>query len=57
MCPKMALKDEGSSITMSRTRAMTGPTETGNTVSTSELVCDPLKPTNTLSGLRRIPGL
>ena len=28
MCPKMALKDEDSSITVTRTRVMTGPTET-----------------------------
>ena len=32
-CPKMALKDEDSSITMSGTRAVTGPTETGSIIS------------------------
>ena len=51
MCPKMALKDEGSSITVSGTRAVTGPAEIGKTISLNELVCDPLKQTNTLPGL------
>ena len=57
MHPKMVLKDEGSSITLSGTKAVIGPTEIDNTISPNELVCDPLKPTNTLLGLRRLSGL
>ena len=57
MCPKMALKDDDSSITVSGTKAVTSPTETGRTIPPSELVCDPLKQTNTLPGLRRLSGL
>ena len=53
----MALKDEGSSITVSGTKAVTGPAKTNNTISPSELVCDPLKPYNTLPRLRRLSGL
>ena len=47
MRSKIALKDEVSSITVSGTKAVTSATETGNTISPKELVCDPLKPTNT----------
>ena len=43
----MVLKDEGSSITVSGTKEVTGPTETGSTISPNELVCDLLKSTNT----------
>ena len=57
MRPKMVLKDEGSSITLSGTKAVIGPTETDNTISLNELVYDPLKPINTLLGLRRLSGL
>ena len=57
MLPKIALKDEGSSITVSGTRAVTGLVETGSTISPNELVCDPLKPANTLPRLRRLSGL
>ena len=57
MRPKMVLKDEGSLITVSGTKAVIGPTETDNIISPNELVCDPLKPTNTLPGLRRLLGL
>ena len=57
MQPKMALEDEGSSITVSETRVVTGPTETSNTISPNESVCDPLKSANTLQGLRRLSGL
>ena len=49
--PKMALKDEGSSIIAKGTKAVTSLAETGNTISPNELVCYPLKPTNTLLGL------
>ena len=44
----MALKDEGSSITISGTRAVTGPSVTGSIISPNELVCVPLKSTNIL---------
>ena len=37
---KMALKDDGSSITLSNTKAVTSPTETDMTISPIELVCD-----------------
>ena len=57
MRPKMALKNESSSITMSGTRAVTSPTETDNTISPNELVYDPLKVTNTFPGLRRLSSL
>ena len=57
MRPKMALKDKGSSITVKGTRAMIGPVETNNTISPSELVYDPLNPTNIPSGLRKLLGL
>ena len=55
--PKMALKDEGPSITVSGIREVTVSAETGNTISPNELFYDPLKPTNTLSRLRRLSGL
>ena len=42
MRPKMLLKDEGSSITTSGTKAMLCPIETDNTISPNELVYDPL---------------
>ena len=38
MRPKMALKNDGLSITVSSTRAVIGPTETSKTISLSELV-------------------
>ena len=57
MRPKMVLKDEGPSITVSGIREVTGSVETDNTISPNELVYDPLKPTNTLPGLRRLSGL
>ena len=57
MRPKMALKVEGSSIIVSGTRAVIGLAETDNTISPKELVYDPLNPTNTLSGLRRLLSL
>ena len=47
MRPKIALKDEVSSIPVSGTKAVTSAAETGITISPKELVCDPLKPTNT----------
>ena len=50
MRPKMVLNDEGSSTTMNGTKAVMDPTEIGSTISHRELVCDPLKPTNTLLG-------
>ena len=53
----MVLKDEGSSITISGTKMVTNPAEIGSTISLNELVCAPLKPTNTLPKLRRLPGL
>ena len=53
----MELKDEGSSITISGIRVMTGLSVTSSTTSSNELVCVPLKPTNTLFGFRRLPGL
>ena len=49
--PKMALKDEGSSIIIKGMRAVTNPIATGNTTSLSEVVCVPLKPTRILPGL------
>ena len=53
----MALRDEDSSITVSGTKAVTGPTKIGKTISPNELVCDLLKPTNTLPGLQRLSSL
>ena len=53
----MALKDEGSLITMNRMRVVTGPAITGSTISLSEAVNVPLKPTNNLSGFQRLSGL
>ena len=53
----MALNDEGSSITMSGTKAITGLVKTGSSISINELVYDPLKPTNTFPRLFRLPGL
>ena len=43
MRPKMALKDESSSITVSGTREVTSHIEISSTISPNELVCDPLK--------------
>ena len=57
MSPNISLKDEGLSIIVSGTRAVTGPANTGNTICPKELVYDPLKLTNTLPGLRRLLGL
>ena len=54
---KMALKDDCSSITVSGTKTVTGAAETGMTIPPSELVYDPLKPTSTLLGFRRLSGL
>ena len=54
--PKMALKDDDSLITMSGTRVMTCLVETDRTISLNELVCDALKPTNTLPRLWRLLG-
>ena len=54
--PRMALKDEGSSITIKGTRAVTGPTITSNTTSPSKVVCVSLKPTKVLLKLRRLSG-
>ena len=48
MRPKMVLKDDGSSIIMSGTKAVTGLAEINKTIYPSELVYNPLKPTNTL---------
>ena len=53
----MALKDEGSPITVSGIRAVNGPVVTSNTTSPNELVNVPLKPTRTLLRLRRLSGL
>ena len=57
MRPKMALNDDGSSITVSGTKAVTGLVEIGNTIFPSECVCVLLNPTRTLPGLRRLSGL
>ena len=48
--PKMALKEEGLSITMKGTSTVTCPIETGNMTSPSEVVLVPLQPTRTLLG-------
>ena len=56
MRPKMVLKDDISSITLNRTKEVTGSAKTGNTISLIEFVYDPLKPTNTLLGLRKLWG-
>ena len=40
MHPKMALKDDGSSITVRNTKVVTGLIETDMTISPIELVCD-----------------
>ena len=52
MQPSMALKFDGSSITIIGTKAVTGLTEIGNTISPSEWV-----PTMTLPRLHRLSGL
>ena len=57
MRPKLVLKNEDTLITVSGIKAVIGPTETDNTISSNELVCDPLKPTNSLLGLKRLLGL
>ena len=49
---KIALKDEVSSISVSGTKAVIGPTETDSAISPKELFYDLLKPTNTLPGLQ-----
>ena len=53
----MALKDEGSSITINKTRVMTGPAVTGNNISPTKEAYVPLKPTKTLLGFSRLSGL
>ena len=53
MRPKMALNDEDSSTTVSGTKAMTSPAETGSTTPLRDLECDLLKSTNNRPGLRR----
>ena len=50
----MVLKDEVSSIIVSRMKAMIGPVKTNSTISPNELSCDPLKLTNTLPRLQRL---
>ena len=44
-------------ITVSGTKAVIGLIVTGSIISLKELVCVPMKPTNTLLGLRRLSGL
>ena len=56
MRPKMVLKDEGSLITISGTRVVTGPTVINSTIPPNKLVCVPLNQTNTLPGLQRFSG-
>ena len=53
----MALKDEGSSITVKGMRAMIDFGATDNTTSPSEVVYVPLKPTKILLGLRELVRL
>ena len=47
----MALEDEGSLITVNRTRAVIDTATIGNTTSPSEVFCVPLKPTKILPRL------
>ena len=54
MHPKMVLKDDGSLIIVSGTKAVTGLAEIDRTISPSELVYNPLKPTNTHLGLQSL---
>ena len=55
--PNMALKFDGSSITISGTRAVTGPVEIGGIISLSDWVYVPLNLTKILPRLRRMSGL
>ena len=50
----MVLKDDGSLIIVSGTKAVTSLAEIDRTISPSELVYNPLKPTNTLLGLHSL---
>ena len=50
----MVLKDDGSLIIVSGTKAVTSLVEIDRTISPSELVYNPLKPTNTLLGLHSL---
>ena len=52
--PRMALKEEGSSIIVNGTSTVTGFAVTGNTTSLSEVIWVPLKPTNILPGFGRL---
>ena len=51
---RMALNEEGSSITIKNTSTMTSPIEMGNNTSPSKVFWVPLKPTRTLLGFRRL---
>ena len=53
----MALKFDDSSITVSGTKVITGPSEISNTISLSEWVNMLLNRTKTLPRLCRLPGL
>ena len=50
----MVLKDDDSSIIVSGIKAVIGLAEIDRTISPSELVYNPLKPTNTLLGLKSL---
>ena len=54
---KMTLKDDDLSIIVNETRAVTGPAETGNTISPNKFFYNPLKSINTLLGQCRLSGL
>ena len=57
VCLRIPFKDEGSSITMNKMRAVTGPIVIGNTVSPREIVCVPLKPANNLPRFQKLSSL
>ena len=57
MLPSIALKFDGSSITVSGTKAVIEPLKIGNTISPSDWVNVPLNPTRTLPGLHRLSSL
>ena len=50
----MALKEEGSSITIKNTSTMTSSIEMSNNTSPSKMFWVPMKPTRTLLGFQRL---